>query len=428
MRLLDVFRIRCIVFPAVVNDVIPHVGGIQPAPFGIRGRKGVIHRHALLIAARAVLRIRNHRHRLHIAVRIGFDRHIGYSRIAQRESGVRAAHYVQILIPASVRPDIRRRALIIFQAVVAVLHILRKSQLAAIGRQLGVQVNAVTCGCSQHEHQQVQRHAIPTHLPLADDDAAPVLQIPRQLLFFARAVTLVIAVPFEERQRIAAAVAEHAPQTGICGADGQLFSVLIADGQPEDPLAGRCAPVMQQHRLEHERQQPADIPTRERPRQIRHKMIRIDAEHPLRQHRPQQPIQSGIHIAGKEAPPRTAGRRNAVFLARVVCGQHDGLVPVYIQPVPLRSVLADGAAHRIRLFALADVPLQYVELACRRLGQRFLAALDGADVGHAQPQPAQQHDLPQCLYIVLGVVAVAVLAACRREQPLLFVKPDVRPG
>ena len=126
------------------------------------------------------------------------------------------------LIPASVRPDIRRRALIIFQAVVAVLHILRKSQLAAIGRQLGVQVNAVTCGCSQHEHQQVQRHAIPAHLPLADNDAAPVLQIPRQLLFFARAVTLVIAVPFEERQRIAVAVAEHAPQTGICGADGQL--------------------------------------------------------------------------------------------------------------------------------------------------------------------------------------------------------------
>ena len=185
---------------------------------------------------------------------------------------------------------------------------------------------------------------------------------------------------------------------------------------------------MQQHRLEHERQQPADIPTRERPRQIRHKMIWIDAEHPLRQHRPQQPIQSGIHIAGKEAPPRTACRRDAVFLARVVCGQHDGLVPVYVQPVPLRSVLADGAAHRIRLFALADVPLQYVELACRRLGQRFLAALDGADVGHAQPQPAQQHDLPQCLYIVLGVITVAVLAACRREQPLLFVKPDVRPG
>ena len=188
---------------------------------------------------------------------------------------------------------------------------------------------------------------------------------------------------------------------------------------------------MQQHRLEHERQQPADIPARDRPRQIRHeldKILRIDAEHPLRQHRPQQPIQSGIHIAGKVAPPRTAGRRDAVFLARVVCGQHDGLVPVYIQSVPLRSVLADGAAHRIRLFALADVPLQYVELACRRLGQRFLAALDGADVGHAQAQPPQQHDLPQCLYIVLGVIAVAVRAACRREQPLLFVKPDVRPG
>ena len=399
--------------------------GIQPAPFGIRGRKGVIHRHALLIAARAVLRIRNHRHRLHIAVRIGFDRHIGY-RIAQREE-IPAAHS-HVAIPASVRPDIRRHALIILQAVVAVLHILRKSQLAAIGRQLGVQVNAVTCGCSQPDHQQVQRHAIPAHLLLADDDAASVLQIPRQLLFFARAVTLVTVVTVEERQRIAVAVDEHAPQTGICGADGQLFSVLIADGQPEYPLSGRCAPVMQQHRLEHERQQPADIGARERPRQTRRDILRIDAEHPLRQHRPQQPIQSGIHIAGKEAPPRTACRRDAVFLARVVCGQHDGLVPVYIQPVPLRSVLADGAAHRIRLFALADVPLQYVELACRRLGQRFLAALDGADVGHAQPQPAQQHDLPQCLYIVLGVIAVAVRAACRREQPLLFVKPDVRPG
>ena len=95
---------------------------------------------------------------------------------------------------------------------------------------------------------------------------------------------------------------------------------------------------------------------------------------------------------------------------------------------PFHSVLADGAAHRIRLFALADVPLQYVELACRRLGQRFLAALDGADVGHAQPQPPQQHDLPQRLHIVLGVIAVAVLAACRREQPFLLVKPDVRPG
>ena len=29
---------------------------------------------------------------------------------------------------------------------------------------------------------------------------------------------------------------------------------------------------------------------------------------------------------------------------------------------------------------------------------------------------------------ILGVIAVAVRAACRREQPLLFVKPDVRPG
>ena len=304
------------------------------------------------------------------------------------------------------------------QAVVAVLHILRKSHFAAIGRQLGVNINTITCGCSQHEHQQVQCHAIPAHLPLADNDTAPVLQIPRQLLFFARAVALVIAVPVEERQRIAVAVDEHAPQTGICGADGQLFSVLIADGQPEDPLAGRCAPVMQQHRLEHERQQPAGIPARERPRQTRRELdiiLRIDAEHPLCQHRPQQPIQSGIHIAGKEAPPRAACRRDAVFLARVVCGQHDGLVPVYIQPVPLRPVLADGAAHRIRLFALADVPLQYVELACCRLGQRFLAALDGADVGHAQAQPPQQHDLPQGLHIVLGVVAVAVLAACRLE-------------
>ena len=55
------------------------------------------------------------------------------------------------------------------------------------------------------------------------------------------------------------------------------------------------------------------------------------------------------------------------------------------------------------------------------------AALDGADVGHAQAQPPQQHDLPQGLHIVLGVIAVAVLAACRREQPS-FRKTGCSPG
>ena len=213
------------------------------------------------------------------------------------------------------------------------------------------------------------------------------------------------------------------------GADGQLVSVLVAHGQAEYPFAYRRAPEVQQQRLKDKHQRPGCIVAEHRPRQ-RDLSSRVGPKTPQRDHAPDQAVQRQVERPREIPPPRASRRRDAVLLTGRSHGigrQHgDGQVFVHVQPVPLGAVVADRAAGRIRLLALADVLLEHVKLFCRRLGQRALPCLHRADLGDRHPQLPQQAHLAQGLHIRFRIIAVAVRAARGRDQTFLFIKPDVR--
>ena len=58
--------------------------------------------------------------------------------------------------------------------------------------------------------------------------------------------------------------------------------------------------------------------------------------------------------------------------------------------------------------------------------QRALPCLSPADLRPGQAHLPQQAQLAQGLHIRFRIIAVAVRAARGRDQPLLFVEPDVR--
>ena len=212
-------------------------------------------------------------------------------------------------------------------------------------------------------------------------------------------------------------------------AEGQLFSILVAHGQAENPFAGRCPPEVQQQRLKDKGQCPGKIVAQQCPHP-KALFIRINPKSPQRDHTPNKAIQRLVEPARKIPPPRAARGRDAVLLAGRRHGigrQHgDGQVFVHVQPVPLGAVVADRAAGRIRLLSLADVLLEHVKLSGRGIRQGVLPCLHRADLGDRNPQLPQQAHLAQSLHIRFRVIAVAVRAARGRDQPLLFVEPDVR--
>ena len=298
-----------------------------------------------------------------------------------------------------------------------------------MGRQLGAQADALLRQRREHAQRQIPRDAVPSGLPLAHHDRAGVVQIPRQLLLPARPVADKVAVQVVKREAISHADAKHAPGARECGAQGQLFPVLIAHGQAEHPLARRRAPEMQQKRLQCKSQCPCHIAAQHRPHPADLR-IRVEPEPPQREHQPDEAVQRQVDPPREKPPPRAARGRDAVLLAgrrRGIGRQHgDGQIFVHVQPVPLGAVVAKRTAGRIRLLPLADVLLEHAELPGRCLGQRPLPRLHRADVRHGYPQLPQQAHLAQGLHVRFRIIAVAVRAARRRDQPLLFIKPDVR--
>ena len=135
---------------------------------------------------------------------------------------------------------------------------------------------------------------------------AAVVDVPRQLACRARLIALIQPVPAPDGNNPAHAPGEHLPRAVKAGTDGELFAVRRAYLHAEQPLSGRCAPEMQQERLDNDHEHRADYGAQHLQHDIQ--FADIEPQPPLRYETPQETVQREIEIPREVPPPRTAGR------------------------------------------------------------------------------------------------------------------------
>ena len=213
----------------------------------------------------------------------------------------------------------------VFQHIIAVIHILCKSQPSGVSRQVGVQADADFRCKNEQPREQERQHTVPFRFALVHDDVAAVINVPRQLACRARLIALIQPVPAPDGNIPAHAPGEYLPRAVEAGADGELFAVRRAYLHAEQPLSGRCAPEMQQKRLDDDHEHRADHGAQ----YIQHDIRAADVkpQPPLRYETPQDAVQREVEMP-REIPPPRARRRERPHFGRV-CEKHTHRNPSF---------------------------------------------------------------------------------------------------
>ena len=213
----------------------------------------------------------------------------------------------------------------VFQHIVAVIHILCKSQPSGVSRQVCVQTDAELRRKNEQPREQEHQHTVPFRLALVHDDMAAVVNVPRQVACRARLIALIQPVPAPDGKIPAHAPGEHLPRAVKAGTDGELFAVRRAYLHAEQPFSGRCPPEMQQKRLDNDHEHHADHDVQH----IQHGIQAADVEPqpPLRRKAPQETVQREVEFP-REIPPPRARRRERLHFGRV-CEKHTHRNPSF---------------------------------------------------------------------------------------------------